>query len=71
MIQDALNQLDYPVTTLMITHRINTARSADLILVLDHGKLIQIGTHETLIHEEGLYKRIYEIQSEGGESHGE
>lgn len=55
----------------MITHRINTARSADLILVLDHGKLIQIGTHETLIHEEGLYKRIYEIQSEGGESHGE
>lgn len=71
MIQDALNQLDYPVTTLMITHRINTARNADLILVLDHGKLIQSGTHESLIHEEGLYKRIYEIQSEGGESHGE
>lgn len=70
MIQDALNQLNYTVTTLMITHRINTARNADQILVLDHGRIVQSGTHDSLIHEEGLYKRIYEIQSEGGEFNG-
>lgn len=66
-IQKALNELDYPVTTLMITHRINSAKSADQILVLDEGRIAQIGTHEQLIKEEGIYKRIYEIQSEGGD----
>ncbi len=69
-IQKALNELDYPVTTLMITHRINTARNADQIIVLDQGRIVQCGKHEDLIHQEGFYKQIYEIQSEGGE-HGE
>lgn len=68
MIQKALNELDYPVTTLMITHRINTARNADQIIVLDEGRIVQCGTHEQLIQEEGIYKRIYEIQNEGGDS---
>lgn len=66
-IQKALSELDYPVTTLMITHRINTARNADQIIVLDQGRIAQCGTHEQLIHQEGFYKQIYEIQSEGGE----
>lgn len=68
MIQKALNELDYPVTTLMITHRINTARNADQIIVLDKGRVVQCGKHDELIHQEGIYKRIYEIQSEGGDS---
>lgn len=36
-------------------------------MVLDEGRIAQIGTHEQLIKEEGIYKRIYEIQSEGGD----
>ena len=67
-IQKALNELDYPVTTLMITHRINSAKSADQIIVLDEGRVVQQGTHDELIHQEGIYKRIYEIQNEGGDS---
>lgn len=67
-IQEALNHLDYPVTTLMITHRINSARNADQIIVLDEGRVVQCGTHDELIQEEGIYQRIYRIQNEGGDS---
>lgn len=68
-IQKSLNELDYPVTTIMITHRINSARSADQIIVLEDGKIAQCGTHDELVRQEGLYRRIYEIQQEGGEKY--
>ena len=67
-IQKSLNELDYPVTTLMITHRINSAKNADQIIVLDEGRIVQCGKHDDLIKQEGIYKRIYEIQSQGGDS---
>ena len=53
----------------IISHRITTLCEADRILVLDHGKLVQQGTHEQLIREDGLYRRIALIQDyrEGGE----
>ncbi len=49
-------------TTIIIAHRITTIMNADLIIVLDKGNLIQMGTHEELIKEEGVYRRIYNIQ---------
>jgi len=67
-IQQALNELDYPVTILMITHRINSAKTADQIIVLNQGKIAQTGKHEDLIKQDGIYRRIYEIQNEGGGS---
>ena len=54
----------------LISHRITTLCEADVILVLEHGKLVQMGTHESLMQEDGLYRRIAEIQDapkKGGE----
>lgn len=50
-------------TTIIISHRISTVSEADIILVMDKGKIVQKGTHDELINTEGLYKRVYEIQS--------
>ena len=48
---------------ILISHRISTLAKADNILVLEHGKVTEQGTHEELIHNNGLYQRIYDIQS--------
>ncbi|MBE5767371.1 MAG: ABC transporter ATP-binding protein [Clostridiales bacterium] len=50
-------------TTFIISHRLTTLSEADFIVVLDGGEIVQQGTHTELIHEEGLYRRIYQIQS--------
>lgn len=63
MIQESLTQIDHPMTMLMITHRVNTARNADMILMLEDGAIIQQGTHEDLLAQEGMYRRIYELQN--------
>ena len=62
-IRAALKRKQEGLTTLIISHRITTLSQADLILVLENGKLTQQGTHEELCAREGLYKRIYSIQS--------
>lgn len=61
-IRKALESRSEHVTTLIISHRIQTLAAADYIIVLDEGKIIQKGTHGDLIKEEGLYKRIWELQ---------
>ncbi|MCI8285961.1 MAG: ATP-binding cassette domain-containing protein, partial [Oscillospiraceae bacterium] len=50
-------------TTILIAHRITTLMNADQILVLDRGKVAQMGTHEELSQQEGIYKRIFDMQS--------
>jgi ATP-binding cassette subfamily B protein len=55
-------------TTFIVAHRLSTLRRADLILVLDRGRLIQQGTHEQLMAEDGHYRRAILIQSEGAQA---
>ncbi|MDR7857675.1 ABC transporter ATP-binding protein [Tissierella sp.] len=62
-IRKALNTRKNKATTIIISHRISTVSEADMILVIDRGKIIQRGTHDSLINEEGLYKRVYTIQN--------
>ena len=62
-IRKALNTRKNKATTIIISHRISTVSEADMILVIDKGEIIQRGTHRELINEEGLYKRVYNIQS--------
>jgi ATP-binding cassette subfamily B protein len=62
-IQEALDTLMEGRTTFVIAHRIQTVMRADQILVLDHGRIVQHGTHRQLINQEGLYRQIYVIQA--------
>ncbi len=62
LIQEALDRLMEGRTTFVIAHRMSTIRRADLILVLDGGRIVQRGTHDTLLAEGGLYREIYELQ---------
>jgi ATP-binding cassette subfamily B protein len=52
-------------TTFIVAHRLSTLRRADLILVLDRGRLAQVGTHDQLMAEDGHYRRAILVQSEG------
>jgi len=61
-IQEALNRLRQGRTCIVIAHRLSTIRSADLILVLDQGQVIQMGRHDQIVVDEGLYRRLYERQ---------
>lgn len=59
----ALQNLMQERTTFIIAHRIQSILSADLILVLDKGKIIQSGKHEDLIQQDGMYRKVYDIQT--------
>jgi ATP-binding cassette subfamily B protein len=62
-IRTALKERRKDVTTFIISHRISTLMEADRILVLEDGHIVQQGDHNKLTHEEGLYKRIWNIQT--------
>ena len=59
----ALKEKKQGMTTFIISHRLTTLAEADFIIVLEDGRVAQQGTHEELIHQKGLYQRIYQIQS--------
>jgi ATP-binding cassette subfamily B protein len=61
-IQEALDRLMEGRTTFVIAHRLATVRRADLILVMENGRIVQRGRHEELLAQGGLYKEIYDLQ---------
>ena len=63
-IRDALDELMPGRTTFIIAHRVQTVMDADLILVLEKGQIVQSGTHDELLAQEGMYRRIYQLQSQ-------
>jgi len=67
-IQNALNFLMQGRTTFIIAHRLSTVRRADLILVLDQGRIVERGKHHELLQQDGLYRQIYELQLRDRES---
>src|SRR5262249_33729682 len=65
VIIDALDRLMVGRTTFIIAHRLSTIRRADQILVIDHGRIVEAGTHAKLLAQEGLYAELHRIQSSG------
>jgi ATP-binding cassette subfamily B protein len=62
MIQEALAKLTQGRTSIVIAHRLATVQKADYILVFDHGQIIEQGTHQELLGQNGQYKRLFELQ---------
>lgn len=63
IVQEALERLMSNRTTIAIAHRLSTIKDADMIVVMDEGKLVETGTHEELIAAEGIYKKLNDMQA--------
>jgi subfamily B ATP-binding cassette protein MsbA len=61
-VQEALETLMQGRTTLMIAHRLSTIENASRIVVLDHGKIVENGSHNELIAQNGLYANLHRLQ---------
>ncbi len=66
-IRDALRSGTGGATVIIISHRISTLMTADTIAVIEDGCVAETGTHTELMRRGGIYKRIYDIQSAGGD----
>jgi subfamily B ATP-binding cassette protein MsbA len=62
LIQKALANIRHSRTTIIIAHRLSTVRSADAILVIDKGRIVERGSHEELCRRDGLYRKLYDLQ---------
>jgi ATP-binding cassette subfamily B protein len=68
LIQDALGRIMAGRTSIVIAHRLSTILAADLILVMDRGRIVERGNHATLLEESGLYANLYRTQFRSGEA---
>ena len=62
LVQRAMDKLAQDRTSFIIAHRLSTIRNADLILVMNNGKIIEQGTHNELLEKEGFYAELYNSQ---------
>ena len=62
MIQEALSKLSEERTTFVVAHRLATITHADRIVVIEHGKITEVGTHEELLRKRGSYYDLYQVQ---------
>jgi ABC-type multidrug transport system fused ATPase/permease subunit len=62
-VMEALGELMKGRTSIVIAHRLSTVRRADAVAVLENGRVVQFGTHEELMKQEGLYRTLTELQT--------
>jgi ABC-type multidrug transport system fused ATPase/permease subunit len=66
VVQQALNALMRGRTTIAVAHRLSTIENADVIYVVDGGRVVDQGKHEDLVGKDGLYRHLYELQFRDG-----
>jgi ATP-binding cassette subfamily B protein len=64
-IQLAMKSILGTRTTIIIAHRLSTVREADQIVVLDNGRIVEIGSHDQLLNQQGIYQRLHSLQESG------
>lgn len=64
-IQLAMRSIQGTCTTIVIAHHLSTVREADKIVVLDQGKIVEVGNHDELLRQEGIYRRLHSLQETG------
>ena len=69
LVQDALDKLMHGKTTIIIAHRLSTIKNADVIVVLDKGKIVQQGRHDDLMSQPGTYRDLYQTQTRMNRGH--
>ena len=62
LVQEAIDQLMKGRTAFVIAHRLSTIQNADKVIVIDQGRIVQTGTHDALLAEDGLYQKLYQLQ---------
>jgi ATP-binding cassette subfamily B protein len=65
LIQLAMRSIQGTRTTIIIAHRLSTVREADKIVVLDQGRIVEVGSHDQLLRHEGIYRRLHSLQETG------
>lgn len=69
LVQEAIDRLMRGRTAFVIAHRLSTIQNADRVIVIDEGRIVQLGTHTTLMHEEGLYRKLHDLQFQDEPAH--
>jgi subfamily B ATP-binding cassette protein MsbA len=64
-IQSALDELQKTRTSIVVAHRLSTIESADIILVVEDGEIIETGTHQSLLDADGMYAQLHKMQFSG------
>jgi subfamily B ATP-binding cassette protein MsbA len=62
LVQDAIEQLMKNRTSIVVAHRLSTIKNADIIIVIDNGKIVETGKHDELIAKQGIYHRLHSLQ---------